>query len=89
MKITLDTNILISATFWNGASAKIIDKIEAKKVDLVLSGEIVEDDPDDNKIIECAVEGDVDYVISYNKHLLKLKEFKGIKIVKPEEFLRI
>lgn len=48
----------------------------------------VKDDPDDNKILECAVDSNSQYIITYDQHLLKLKEFQGIKIVKPEEFLR-
>jgi len=46
------------------------------------------EDPDDNKFLECAVEADVDFIISGDEHLLKLKEFKGIQIVTPAEFLR-
>ncbi len=49
---------------------------------------IVLNDPDDDKIIECAVEGKVDFIISQDKHLLKLGEFEGIKIVSPMEFLK-
>ncbi|MDK2907942.1 MAG: uncharacterized protein PWQ87_400 [Candidatus Woesearchaeota archaeon] len=45
----------------------------------------VKEDPDDNKIIECALESNAEYIISYDKHLLKLKEYKRIKIVRPEE----
>ena len=48
---------------------------------------VVKDDPDDNKIIECAIESNAEYIISYDKHLLKLKEFQGIKIVRPEASL--
>ena len=51
--------------------------------------DIVKEDPDDNIILECALEGNVDYIISQDNHLLKLKEFKGIKIINPEEFLKI
>ena len=40
---------------------------------------IIIEDPDDNKILECAVEGNADYIISYDSHILKLKEFQGIK----------
>src|SRR3989338_4519520 len=47
----------------------------------------VNDDPDDDKIIECAVEGKVDYIITQDNHLLKLKDFEGIRIVTPKEFL--
>jgi|SRR3989344_850558 len=49
--------------------------------------DIVKEDVDDNKIIECAVESKAEYIFSYDKHLLKLKEFQGIKIVRPEEAL--
>ena len=50
--------------------------------------EIIKDDPDDNKVIEYAVESYSDYIVTYDKHLLKLKEYKGIRIVKPEEILK-
>jgi len=51
--------------------------------------EIIKDDPSDNIILECALDGDVDYIISRDKHLLRLEEFKGIRILTPEEFLGI
>src|SRR3989344_9513100 len=50
---------------------------------------IVKDDPKDNIFIETAVAGNVDYLISQDNHLLKLKEFRGIKIITPEEFNKI
>ena len=48
---------------------------------------VVKDDPDDDKIIEAAVEGAADYIVTYDNHLLKLKEFRGIRIVTPKQFL--
>lgn len=48
---------------------------------------IVKDDSDDNKILECAKAGNVDFVVSSDNHLLKLKEFEKIKIITPAEFL--
>ena len=48
---------------------------------------LIKDDPDDNKILECAKEGKADIIVSGDKHLLKIKEFKGIKIIKAREFL--
>jgi len=50
---------------------------------------IVEDDPKDNIFIETAVAGNADYIVSQDNHLLKLKEFRGIKIITPEEFNKI
>lgn len=49
----------------------------------------VKDDPDDNKILECAVAAAVDYIISGDDHLLKFKNFRGIKIVNPAEFVKV
>jgi hypothetical protein len=49
--------------------------------------DVVKEDADDNKIIECAIESKAEYILSYDSHLLKLKEFKGIKIIKPEEVI--
>lgn len=43
MRVTLDTNVLISATFWHGDSEKIIDKAEQREITLVLSQEILEE----------------------------------------------
>ncbi len=43
----------------------------------------VEDDPDDDKFLEAAVAGDVDYLVSGDKHLLSLDSFRGIEIVEP------
>lgn len=49
----------------------------------------IKEDPDDNKVLECAETAKADYIVSGDAHLLKLKEFKGIKIVTAKEFLGI
>lgn len=50
---------------------------------------VVKEDPDDDKIIECAVAANAEYIITYDKHLLNLGRFRGIKVVKPNEVLRM
>ena len=50
---------------------------------------IVEDDPDDDKFISCAVALQAKYIISGDKALVSIKNYMGIKIVTPAEFLRI
>ena len=47
--------------------------------------DVVKDDPEDNKIIECALASSSNYLITYDKHLLNLKSFRKIKIITPEE----
>ena len=127
MRVTVDTNFLISATQWNYSVAhklllnfiqsnieifttsEILDEFSEvlqrdfkynteetnniiKKVLLFATFinpknkiDIVKDDPDDNKVIECAVESLSTYIITYDKHLLKLGEYQNIKIIRPEE----
>lgn len=46
----------------------------------------VEDDPDDDKFLEAAVAGEVDYLVSGDGHLLSLDSFRGIEIVEPRRF---
>lgn len=49
--------------------------------------DVVVDDPDDNAVLECAVEGGAEVIVSGDKHLLTLREFNGIQILSPTEFL--
>ena len=44
-------------------------------------------DPKDNIILELAVSGNADYIITGDADLLVLNPFKGIAIVTPAEFL--
>lgn len=46
----------------------------------------VEADPDDDKFLEAAVAGDVDYLVSGDRHLLGLGTFRGIEILEPRTF---
>jgi len=46
-------------------------------------------DPDDNIVLETAYSAKADYLVSGDKHLLDLREFKGIKIVSVDEMLRL
>ncbi|MBU0459541.1 MAG: putative toxin-antitoxin system toxin component, PIN family [Nanoarchaeota archaeon] len=126
MVVTFDTNVLLSATLWDGSVAqkllydlirqnvKIYSSLEilneyqrVLKRDFDFSDEeiteimekvltfvtlvkpkekvkVVIEDPSDNVIIECAFESKSKYIITYDPHLLKLKEYKDIQIIKPE-----
>ncbi len=61
---------------------KSILVIPTKKVSIVT-------DPDDNKFVEAALEGKAEYIVSQDKHLLVLKEYQGIKILHPNDFLKL
>ena len=50
--------------------------------------QVIKTDESDNRVLECAVSGKVDYIVSGDKkHILSLKEYRGIKIVNPKQFL--
>ena len=132
IKIVVDTNVLVSSSFWYGSSDRIMNMVEQEKVKLFLSRHILKEfvtvlaydeiqkkvadkklemkrtidkiislstiiepnekifvceDVDDNIILECALEGKVNCIRNHDDQLLKLREFRGIRIVAPEEFL--
>ncbi|MFN0084065.1 MAG: putative toxin-antitoxin system toxin component, PIN family [Blastocatellia bacterium] len=48
---------------------------------------VVPDDPDDNAIIECAVDGKADIIVSGDNDLLRMKSYEAIPILHPNDFL--
>jgi uncharacterized protein len=48
----------------------------------------VPDDPDDNRVLECAVAGGAEFIVSGDKHLLRLGSYEGIVIVTVRQFLQ-
>ncbi len=45
---------------------------------------------EDNRVLECAVDGKADFIVTGDtKHILPLKEFRGIKILSPSEFIKL
>ena len=46
-------------------------------------------DPDDNKFISCAIDGQCYYIVSGDKDLLTLKEYSDVKIVTVAEFFEL
>ena len=45
-------------------------------------------DEKDNKVLECAVDGRAEWIITGDAHLLELQSFKNVRIVTVAEFLR-
>jgi len=50
---------------------------------------LVADDPDDNKFVEAAVSGQVDFLVSGDHHLLNIKQYQNIKIITAKKFVQI
>jgi len=70
-----------------------VDKLVTKVVSISrviepeLTVEVVEDDPDDDKILECAIAGAVDCIISGDSHLLDIERHRAVAVYSPDEFL--
>lgn len=53
------------------------------------SVQIINDDPDDNKFIDCALEAGADFIISGDTHLLDIGNYEGIRIIHTKDILDI
>ncbi len=51
---------------------------------------LISQDPDDNKFVDCAIAGQAEFLISNDKHFSELKEidFPAVNIVTLQEFVR-
>lgn len=50
---------------------------------------VIQEDPTDNRILECAVEGRSEYPVTRGHHLLRLGSYGGTKVIKVADFLGI
>jgi putative PIN family toxin of toxin-antitoxin system len=50
---------------------------------------VISEDPDDDVVLNTAYNGKADYIVTGDRHLLSLKEFKRTKIVKVTQMLEI
>lgn len=131
LKITADTNTLISATITKGNEFELLRLAKLRKIELILSPHIlkefrevisrpkfgfsqeqiinsfkqiinistiimpsnkiniIKDDPEDNRVLECAEAGKVNYIVSGDDHLLKFKKYKDINIVRTKFILDV
>lgn len=130
MRVTVDTNILVSATGWDGNERELfqravhgdftiiigegilieylevihrgkfsfLDKEKIKRfillilefcevVDVKSRLKVIKEDPSDNMVLECAKDGNADFIVSGDAHLLKLRTWNGIRILTCRKFL--
>ncbi|MDD4307607.1 MAG: putative toxin-antitoxin system toxin component, PIN family [Thermoplasmata archaeon] len=130
MKIVLDTNVFVSALFWNGNERQVLNKCRTKELELIISPEIlneidrvlelkfsvtddkrgdylrniilvaklvfpasrigaIKSDISDNRILECAVDANAEFIVSGDGHLLSLAVYEGITILNASAFLKV
>ena len=69
------------------AHLKLVARI-AEIISPKVSLQVIAEDPTDDRILECALAGRADLIVSGDRHLRKLKSFRNIGIVQPSDFLR-
>ena len=83
--------VLIEKFGWSQARAAASIRGIRQIAELVVPKLRVTDceDPDDNRILEAAVEGRADVIVSGDKHLLRMKVYRGIKILTIGQLLSL
>jgi len=61
-------------------------KMYTEVVEPDLRVNVIEKDPDDDRVLECAVAAKASFIITGDEHLLELNEFQGIEILSPAVF---
>ena len=59
----------------------------ADVVEVVSKFNLIEEDPKDDMVVETAYDGKADFIVSGDRHLLAVKNFKEIKIVNVKQML--
>lgn len=50
---------------------------------------VIVEDPLDDRYLECAIEGEAEYIVSGDQHILTLREYQGIGMLTPRAFLEV
>jgi len=50
---------------------------------------VIKEDPFDNIFLSTALEGKADFIVSGDRHLLDLKEYRGIRIIEINNFIKL
>jgi hypothetical protein len=61
----------------------------AKMVEVTKKIELIQEDPADNKFLECALDGKADYIVSGGSHLLRIGQYQRIQILTVRQFTKL
>jgi putative PIN family toxin of toxin-antitoxin system len=61
----------------------------AKFVKVTNKLEVIQEHPADNKFIECALAAKAQYIVSGDKHVLRVDAYKRIKMLNASDFLKL
>ncbi len=67
------------------ATAELTNFIQIVRPTQTLS--VIQEDPDDDRVLECAIASGSQFVVSGDRHLLRLTQYGSIRILRVVEFL--
>jgi putative PIN family toxin of toxin-antitoxin system len=85
------SRILLDKFYWSGEEVEAAVawlKTFSKSINSKTRVSVISDEPD-NRILECALEGQADFIVSGDHHLTDLGNYQGTKIVDPAAFLAL
>ncbi len=77
---------------WTDEALKSTAFHQSRMTRLVHPSQVIDavpDDPDDNRILECATAAQSNYIVTGDKDLLRLGSYGGIEIIQVAEFLKL
>lgn len=85
--IAQKTNSIVSANIVE----MLISARNVEKQDIFFKWHLIEADKDDNKFVDCAIAGNVDYLVTNDKHfnILKSIDFPPVTIINIDEFIEL
>jgi Predicted nucleic acid-binding protein, contains PIN domain len=84
--------VLVEKFGWEPTYAEEGGGRVAQLAEIVEPEEVVDEiqtDPADNRVLEAALAGKADVIVSGDHHLLDLLEWRGIRIQNPSAFLQL
>jgi len=72
----------------NNIGEFLVNSKYVHKIEVYYRWGLIERDPDDNKYVDCAIAGNVSYVVSNDAHFNELKriDFPPVEVIKIDDF---
>ncbi|WP_373512054.1 putative toxin-antitoxin system toxin component, PIN family [Persicitalea sp.] len=86
-KLQEKTNLIVAENIANF----LLRSPDVERIDIYFNWSIISEDVDDNKFVDCALNGRADYLVTDDKHynLLKSRGFPVVNIIRTQDFLKL
>jgi putative PIN family toxin of toxin-antitoxin system len=82
--------VLVEKFGWDASRAEIAVAQVARIATVVEPSErldVIHDDPEDNRVLEAAIEASADVIVSGDRHLRRLKVWRDVTVLDPAQYL--